>query len=124
MPWGKPHVYNCIEPGCGKSFESTTTNVKRCPECRYSHNKQRILAIYRKKRGKLYGMRPDKNQPLSEMARFNLWMTKTWQNAICPECGKHMTSCQCCEPVVQHVAPEVVEMWIPERLPLPQFDSA
>jgi hypothetical protein len=113
MPWGKPHTYICIEPGCGKEYESLAINPLRCPACRYQHNKARILACYRKKRGKLYGKRPEKNQPLSEMARFNLFMDKTARYAKCPKCGKHMTVCKCCEPVVRHVAPVKVETWKP-----------
>jgi hypothetical protein len=119
MPWGHPHTFVCIEQGCGKTFESLAINPLRCPEHRQAHNKQRIKARYREKRGSKFGTRPDRNTPLSDMARFNYFMERTWKNAKCPICKQHMSQCRCCEPVVMHVNPAVVETWIPERLPLP-----
>lgn len=123
MPWGKPHKFTCVEPGCEKEFYSTAINVARCPDCRPIHNKRRILARYRELRGELYGTRPEHNQPLSDVARFNLFMAKTWRYAKCPECKQHMTSCKCCEPVVRHVSPVQVATFDPLAMPVPEVCS-
>ena len=103
MPWGKPHTYICVEPAC-----------------RAAHNLKRIKQHYREQRGELYGKRPEHNQPLSDIARFNLFMTKTWRYAKCPECGQHMSVCRCCEPVVRHVEPVQVTTFDPLALPVPE----
>ena len=112
MPWGHPHTFICAEPECRKEFESYAINPQRCPACRTRHKYARMRRIYRQKRGAAFGVRAA-NKPLSDAARFNIYMARTWETALCPVCHQHMSVCRCCEPQVRHVEPIRAATWKP-----------
>src|SRR5512139_3952483 len=112
MPWGHSHQFICID--CGSIFDSTAVNPLRCPEHRKEHNRARVKQNYRLRRGDLFGVRPT-SHPWSDMQRFNYFITKTCQSALCGACGQHMSVCKCIDhdPGLRTYQPVEVPTWKP-----------
>lgn len=112
MPWAKPRTYTCREPGCGKQFQSTTTNVLRCPEHRQAQHKARVLARYHAQRGPRKGQGHAKGK-MDDIKRLNLLIDRSAQYARCPCCRRKMRNCICYAHDCLEARPPEVATWQP-----------
>lgn len=84
---------------CGELFEKRGWNHQYCPSCKNIHHNERAMRSYYAKHG---GRRPRQGNNWSDYNRFKFYMEKTWQSAICPRCGAHMSNDPCSSDQVQN----------------------
>lgn len=78
---------------CGVSFEKRSWNDAYCDDCKKPHRNERLVKNYHAKHG---GKPRERKQNVwSTGKRFSFYMDKTWQSAICPVCGAHMSVDPC-----------------------------
>lgn len=96
---------------CGDLFEKRGWNHQYCPACKSIHHIERAMARYYAKRG---SRRPRQGNNWSSYKRFSFYMEKTWQSALCPVCGAHMSNDPCSsEQGLRQSEPESVKTWEP-----------
>lgn len=117
MPWAeREHV--CVD--CGETYRTSANNKKRCNGCARERELERKRAAYRNRRGESFGKRPRQHAPMSEETRFNMMMAKSFKQAKCKKCGRHMMRCECCKPRVRTATVETAATWKPWELPIPK----
>ena len=109
MPW-EQREYICSD--CGQAYWTSANNTKRCRECARAHENEVRRQRLRERRGENFG-KQGRHPPMSNAARFNMMMAKSFKQARCPVCSKHMRKCRCNSGVEQEYAPPKVATWKP-----------
>lgn len=95
---------------CGDLFEKRGWNSQYCPACQGPHHAELAMRNYYAKQGK----RIRAGHNWSDYHRFKFYLDKTWQSAICPVCGAHMSNDPCSsEQGLRQCQPQEIETWKP-----------
>lgn len=96
---------------CGNVFGKMTWNNEYCPDCKRARRNERCIQNYHRKHGGKARKRA--TSAWSDYHRFQFYMDKTWESALCPICGKHMSVCSCSEsdPDLREYQPARAETW-------------